>query len=281
MLVERGLLYRNGGGWQLQSANCRFRSRSRRSSPDGSTVSPPDEKAVLRDACGRSGAASGRSSSLRSGTGTHCHRRRRFTSSSERSSFVASAQTVDGGRTSVFVPPRAGARRRVRADPAVERAEKHCAIADVDRVARSSRGPRRDDRAPLSLALEYARAAGQDASRFAAAARTRACRRSRARARPVRQRAGASATTRRRSSSRRPTAERGRPALRPRQGTACRPEAGIAELEEASSLAARARRSARRSRGGRPGRTAALDAGAARGRLRPLRSCARAARRNT
>ena len=151
------------------------------------------------------GAASGRG---RRRQGVLARRRSERRSSSlhalERKEFVRRARrTQSKARRSTLQAP-ARPRCRVRADPARGAGREASPRSGVDRVARPSRGPRRDARAPLRRALELARAAGRRSGHSQIAPGSRCARPAIALRRSTRTRRRRS-TTPRRSSSLTPT----------------------------------------------------------------------------
>ena len=92
MLVDRGLLYRDGDEWHFSPARSRCRNRCRASSRHGSTRSSRSRRAVLRDASviGRGFWPAAVASVVRSRDARRSTTS--FACSSARSSFVASAR---------------------------------------------------------------------------------------------------------------------------------------------------------------------------------------------
>ena len=171
MLVERGLLYRNGGGWQLRDSELPVPESVQAIIAGRLDGLPPDEKAVLRDAAvvGRSfwppavAAVSGLELSVVDDA-LHVLEQKEFVRR-VRQTAVESQRQYSFHHALV----RDVAYGQI---PHVDRAAKHCAVAEwIEALGRP------EDHAETIahhylLALEYARAAGQDTSHFAAAART-------------------------------------------------------------------------------------------------------------
>jgi predicted ATPase/class 3 adenylate cyclase len=171
MLVERGLLYRNGGGWQLRERDLPVPESVQAIIAGRLDGLPADEKAVLRDAAvvGHGfwpqavSAVSGLEGSVVDDA-LHVLERKEFV---RRAAHTAVASERQYSFHHALV--RDVAYGQI---PHVDRPEKHCAIAEwIEALGRP------EDHAETIahhylLALEYARAAGQDVSQFAAAART-------------------------------------------------------------------------------------------------------------
>jgi class 3 adenylate cyclase/tetratricopeptide (TPR) repeat protein len=171
MLVERGLLYRDGGGWQLREGELPVPE-----SVQGIIVArldalPPEEKEVLRDAAvvGRRfwpGAASAVSGMERS----EVERLLRALERKELVRRVAASAIADELQYSFHhALVRDGAYGLI---PRAERARKHCLAAEwIESLGRPEDHSETIAHHYLQ-AIEYAKSAGQDTSTFAARARS-------------------------------------------------------------------------------------------------------------
>jgi class 3 adenylate cyclase/tetratricopeptide (TPR) repeat protein len=171
MLVERGFLYRNGGGWQLRVGDLPVPESVQGIIAARLDTLPPGEKEVLRDAAvvGRRfwpGAASAVS-------GVECSEVEKLLRTLERKELVrrVAASAVAGELQYSFhhALVRDGAYGLI---PRAERARKHCLAAEWI----ESLGRHEDYSETIAhhylQAIDYARGAGQDTGTFAHRART-------------------------------------------------------------------------------------------------------------